>query len=132
MFDDVMNRTNTSASLHAKGLTLGGVIGDQIWLWMTRQDRFSTLSVAWGYSVFYVFESRLAYKLLLAVILVAALVAAGSVLRSLTGRWDAFGVFVCIAAGTLQILGWGGRSRRVRGAAPSHNRALPRGSSSCW
>lgn len=82
--DDTINR-NTPQVLTASGQSLlEAALGEfkaQVLAWMTNQGRFFPGSVAWTLSVFSVFRTRLAYKLLLValclvmILLVAWLVA---------------------------------------------------------
>jgi len=103
--DDVINR-NIREIVHAAGQTLPGFTFDLVRTWMTSNGRFFPGSLTWTYSVFWVFGSRMAYKLVIGLVLIGAIAMFGLFVSRLTGRWKAGAIFVPIIFALIQLRAW--------------------------
>lgn len=100
--DDLTNM-NIREIAHAAGQSLPGYWGDQITWWMVNEGRFFPGSVAWTSSIFWVFGSRIAYKLIIGVVLMGAIAVLGLFISRLTGRWKAGLAYIAIILGLIQL-----------------------------
>ena len=100
--DDVINK-NIRENVHAAGKTLPGFMNDQIVWWMTHEGRFFPGSVVWTESVFWVFGSRVAYKLVIGLVLIGAIAGFGLFVSRLTGSLKAGTVYGTIVFGLIQL-----------------------------
>ena len=100
--DDVINK-NIHEIAQATGRSLPGFIGDQIAWWMTNEGRFFPGAVAWTNSIFWVFSSQIAYKLVIGVVLIGAIAGFGMFVSRLTGHRKAGLVYVAIVLSLIQL-----------------------------
>lgn len=100
--DDLVNK-DIRGIVSTSGRTLIGFTAEMITAWMANQGRFFPGALAWTYSVFWLFDTRVAYKLVLGIVLVGAIAVVGLLVARLTGRWKAAAVFVPIACGLMQF-----------------------------
>jgi hypothetical protein len=99
--DDLDNKSIRKI-VAAAGSTLPGFTRDMTEQWMRNEGRFFPGSLAWTYSLFWVFESRLAYKIVIGLVLVAAIAGYTVFVARLSGRWRAAAVFVPIVCAVIQ------------------------------
>ena len=100
--DDLFNK-NIREIAHATGQSLPGFVGDQIAWWTVNEGRFFPGALAWTDSIFWVFGSRIAYKLVIGVVLMGAIAVLGLFISRLTGRWKAGLVYIPIVLGLIQL-----------------------------
>jgi hypothetical protein len=70
---------------------------------MTNQGRFFPGALSWTYSVFWLFDTRVAYKLVIGMTVLGAIAVVGLLAARLTQRWKAAALFVPIALGLMQL-----------------------------
>jgi len=70
---------------------------------MVYNGRFFPGSLSWTYVLFWICDSRVAYKLALGCVVVAAIVVFGIFVSRLTGRWKTGAIYTSIVLGLLQI-----------------------------
>lgn len=103
--DDLINK-DIRAIAHAAGETLPGFTSAIASQWMTHEGRFFPGALAWTYSLFWFADSRVAYKLVIGLVVVGAIAVFGLLVARLTGRWKAAAVFLPIAFGLMQLRTW--------------------------
>ena len=100
--DDLINK-NIREIAHASGRSVPGFMGDQIAWWMANEGRFFPGSVIWTSSIFWVFGSRIAYKLVIGLVLMGAIAVLVLFVSRLTGRWKPGLVYIAIVFGLIQL-----------------------------
>ena len=75
-------------------------------VWIAADGRFFPGSISWTYWVFYLFDSRLEYKLVLVFILAAAIASAAGLIRELTGSLRAVATMTLALLAVLQLRVW--------------------------
>lgn len=100
--DDLINK-NIRDITHATGQSLPSFMGNQITSWMTSEGRFFPGSVFWTNSIFWVFGSRIAYKLAIGVVLIGAIAGFGLFVSRLTGRRKTGLVYIVIVLSLIQL-----------------------------
>lgn len=103
--DDVLN-AQIHDNLAVKHWTLWHAITYNTTDWMEHQGRFFPGSVSWTLSVFYVADSRAAYKLVIVATLALALVAAAVLAGRATGAWSSAALAAVLVLGLAQIRVW--------------------------
>jgi hypothetical protein len=100
--DDLINK-GIREIVATAGTTLPGFTRDITEQWMRNEGRFFPGSLSWTYSMFWLFDNRVAYKLAIGLVLVVAIAGYATFAARLTGHWRAAAVFVPIVCATIQF-----------------------------
>jgi hypothetical protein len=100
--DDLVNK-GIRDIVAASGRSLTRFTVELTTAWMTNQGRFFPGALSWTYSVFWLFDTRVAYKLVIGMTVLGAIAVVGLLAARLTQRWKAAALFVPIALGLMQL-----------------------------
>lgn len=100
--DDGLNK-DIRQVVHDAGTTLPDFTIGLVRAWMVYNGRFFPGSLSWTYVLFWVCDSRVAYKLAIGTVLLGAIVVFGLFVSRLTGHWKTGAIYITIVLGLLQI-----------------------------
>ena len=103
--DDLINK-DIREYLATHETSLGEVIVSYTGWWMQSQGRFFPGSLSWTYTLFYVFDSRIEYKIVLVAVAIAAVAVASALAWAISRNRSVPAVFALLALSTLQVRAW--------------------------
>jgi hypothetical protein len=103
--DDALNK-DVRAAAATSGDSLLGLISRFTEQWMTNEGRFFPGSVSWTLSLFWFTGSRVAYKVVVGAVLVAAVATFCVLVARLVGRWQPAAVAAPLLFACLQLRYW--------------------------